>query len=84
MPFRIHDIPGDGNVLHEACKPVLRQSVPFCLKRTGFFSSPPPSSTSKRTYTTHPFLPHLPLTRHAIGMKGVAQVEQDGFTSAKM
>ena len=43
----------------------------------------PSSSTSEQTYTTHPFLPHPPLTRHAIGMKGVAQVEQDGFTSAK-
>lgn len=36
----------------------------------------------KRTYITHPFLPHPPLTRHAIGMKGVTQVEQDSFTSA--
>lgn len=39
---------------------------------------------SKWTYITHPFLPHPPLTRHAIGMKGVTQVEQDGFTSANV
>ncbi len=38
----------------------------------------------KWTYITHPFLPHPPLTRHAIGMKGVTQVEQDGFTSANV
>lgn len=56
----------------------------FVRKELDFSLLPPPSSTSKRTYTTHPFLPHLPLTRHAIGMKGVAQVEQDGSTSAKM
>lgn len=37
MPFWIHDVLGDGNVLHEACKPVLRQSVPFCLKELDFF-----------------------------------------------
>lgn len=30
-------LPGNGNVLYEACKPVLRQSVPFCLKELDFF-----------------------------------------------
>lgn len=36
----------------------------------------------KWTHITHSLLPHPPLTRHAIGMKGGTQVEQDGFTSA--
>lgn len=78
MPFWIRGILGDGNVRYEACKPVLGQPVPFCLKELDFFLS------SKWTYKTHPFLPHPPLTRHAIGMKGVTQVEQDGFTSANV
>lgn len=77
VPFWIHDIPWDDNVLHEACKPVLRQSLPFCLKELDFFFL-------KWTYITHPFLPHSPLTRHARGMKGVTHVEQDGFTSANV
>lgn len=64
-------------VWYEACKSVLRQSVPFCLKELDLFYP-------KWTHITHPFLPHPPLTRHAIGMKGVTQVEQDGFTSANV
>lgn len=73
-------LPGNGNVQHEACKPVLRQSVPFCFKALDLFFLF--SFFCKWTYITHPFLPHPPFTRHAVGMKGVAQVEQDGFTSA--
>lgn len=68
---------GDGNMLHEACEPVLGRSVPFCVKELFFFFS-----FLKQTYITESFLPHPPLTRHAIGTKGVTQVEQDGFTSA--
>lgn len=30
-------LPGNGNVQHEACKPVLRQSVPFCFKALDLF-----------------------------------------------
>lgn len=37
MPFGIHDALGDGYVRYEACKPVLRQSVPFCLKELDCF-----------------------------------------------
>lgn len=55
----------------------LRHSVPFCLKGLDFFPR-------KRTFTPHLFLPHPPLTRHARGMMGVTQVEQDGFTSANV
>lgn len=53
--------------LHEAKKPVLRQSVPFWLDTTPSFVAFPLFNWA---CITHPFLPHSPMKRHAIGIKG--------------
>lgn len=68
------------------CEPVPQALCAILFERTGFssFLFFFPFSPLKRAFIPHLFLPHPPSTRHAIGMKGVTRVEQDGFTSANV